>query len=194
MTGRDTPPGTDPDDWFADDRAAPRRSRSSAETVRTGAVEDDWMGDTPATRRADSLFASLPKGWVAIAAGVALVLVLLVGGLALAGVFSSSKAKPAVTTLPSLTTTPPPTTTTAPPASTVPAPSTTLKPGDTGAQVKTLQRALVSLGYSVGTIDGDYGTATKTAVSQFQTASNLTADGVFGTDTRTALVAALNAG
>jgi hypothetical protein len=194
MTGRDTPRGPDPDDWFADDRAPSRRSRSTAETVRTGAVEDDWMGDSPATRRADSLFASLPEGWVAIAGGALLVLVLLIGGLALAGVFSSSKAKPGVTTLPSLTTTAPPSTTTAPAAAAVPAPTTTLKPGDTGAEVKTLQHALVSLGYTVGTIDGDYGTATKTAVSQFQTASNLTADGVFGPATKTALTAALNAG
>jgi peptidoglycan hydrolase-like protein with peptidoglycan-binding domain len=76
----------------------------------------------------------------------------------------------------------------------VPAPATTLKPGDTGAQVKRLQRALVSLGYTVGKVDGDYGTATKTAVSQFQTASNLTADGVFGPATKTSLATKLNAG
>jgi peptidoglycan hydrolase-like protein with peptidoglycan-binding domain len=76
----------------------------------------------------------------------------------------------------------------------VPAPTTTLKPGDTGAQVKRLQRALLKLGYTVGTVDGDYGTATKTAVEQFQTASHLTADGIFGAETRVALIAALKTG
>lgn len=194
MTGRDTPRGPDPDDWFADsERGGSRRERSSAQTVRTSAVEDDWIGDDPGARRESSLLAALPEGWAPLAAGAVLVLVLLVGGLALAGVFSSSKAKPEVTTIPTLPTTAP-TTTAATPAVVVPAPTTTLKPGDTGAEVKVLQRALDHLGYTVGTIDGDYGTATKTAVAQFQTASNLTADGVFGPDTRTALVAALNAG
>ena len=57
--------------------------------------------------------------------------------------------------------------------------------------VKRLQRALLKLGYTVGTVDGDYGTATKTAVEQFQTASNLTADGLFGPATRAALITAL---
>ena len=57
-----------------------------------------------------------------------------------------------------------------------------------------LQRALAQLGYSVGTVDGDYGTATKTALEQFQTASNLTADGLFGPATRTALIKALKSG
>jgi hypothetical protein len=194
MTGRDTPRSPDPDDWFADpDRAASRRERSGARSTRAAAADDDWIDGEPRPRRAESRFgASLPDGWVPLAAGAALVLVLLVGGLALAGVFSSSKPKPAVTTIPTLPTTAP--TTTALPAATVPAPTTTLKPGDTGPQVKRLQRALAHLGYSVGKVDGDYGTATKTAVAQFQTASHLTADGIFGPATRAALVKALAGG
>lgn len=194
MTGRDTPPGPDPDDWFATERGGSRRDRSSAQTVRASAVEDDWIGDDRGARRDSGLLASLPEGWAPLAAGVVVVLVLLIGGLALAGVFSGSKAKPEITTIPTLPTTAPTTTATTTPAVVVPAPTTTLKPGDTGAEVKVLQRALTHLGYSVGTIDGDYGTATKTAVAQFQTASNLTADGIFGPATKTALTTALNAG
>src|SRR5690242_3801931 len=43
---------------------------------------------------------------------------------------------------------------------TVPAPlppTTTLAPGDTGRQVRALQRELTALGYPVGAIDGAYG-------------------------------------
>jgi peptidoglycan hydrolase-like protein with peptidoglycan-binding domain len=119
--------------------------------------------------------------------------IIVVGLLAIAGVFSGGTPTPSETTTqaPTISTTPTTTPTVAP---AVPAPTTTLKPGDTGAQVKKLQRALVELGYAVGTIDGDYGTATKTALAQFQTASHLTADGVFGPATRTALIAALKTG
>jgi peptidoglycan hydrolase-like protein with peptidoglycan-binding domain len=66
-----------------------------------------------------------------------------------------------------------------------------LKPGDQGAQVKLLQRALVRLGYAAGTADGVYGPSTKTAVSRFQTASSLTADGVVGPQTLQAIATAL---
>jgi peptidoglycan hydrolase-like protein with peptidoglycan-binding domain len=48
-------------------------------------------------------------------------------------------------------------------------PRTTLKPGDTGVQVKVLQRALASLGYSAGAVDGQYGPATKQAVAATNT-------------------------
>jgi peptidoglycan hydrolase-like protein with peptidoglycan-binding domain len=66
-------------------------------------------------------------------------------------------------------------------------PATTLKPGDTGPQVKTLQRELQALGYSVGGIDGSYGTQTSKAVMAFQRAHHLTADGIVGPQTLTAL-------
>jgi hypothetical protein len=193
MTGRDTPRSPDPDDWFADpDRAAARRERSGTRSSRA-ADDDDWIDGEPRPRWSESkLGASLPDGWVPLAAGAALVVVLLVGGLALAGVFSGSKPHPAVTTIPTIPTTAP--TTTQAVVTPLPAPATTLKPGDTGAQVRVLQRALAHLGYSVGKVDGDYGTATKTAVAQFQTASKLTADGIFGPATRAALVKALASG
>ena len=190
MADRD-PRSPDPDDWFADPgRAPPRRTRASARAAN----EDDWTAANPRARRPGPAFvASLPDRWVKIAAGVLLFLILLVGWLSLKGVFSSSKAPPAATTTQSSTT---PTTPTTTPVVTpnVAVPTTPLKPGDTGVQVKRLQRALAQLGYTVGTVDGDYGTSTKTAVEQFQTASNLTADGLFGPATRTALIKALRSG
>ena len=67
------------------------------------------------------------------------------------------------------------------------APSTTLKPGDTGQQVKLLQQSLGSLGFSVGTVDGDYGPATQVAVEKFQVAKNLAEDGIVGPATLAAL-------
>jgi murein L,D-transpeptidase YcbB/YkuD len=195
MAGRDTR-SPDPDDWFADpDRAPSRRARSAAAAAaRVAADEDDWVGGARRPRRqAPNFAANLPDRWLPIAAGAVLVLILLVGGLAIAGVFSSSKATPtAITT--QFTSTPTTTPTTTPAVTTVPAPATALTPGDTGAQVKVLQRALAQLGYTVGTVDGDYGTATKTAVAQFQTAQKLTADGVFGPATRAALIKALSRG
>jgi hypothetical protein len=66
-------------------------------------------------------------------------------------------------------------------------PTTTLKPGDSGPQVKALQRELASLGYSVGAIDGYYGKAAGNAVSAFQHAHHLTADGIVGPATLLAL-------
>lgn len=194
MASRDTPRSPDPDDWFADpERAQSRRARPAAAS-RVEADADDWVADTRRPRRqASSFAASLPDRWMPIAAGVVLFVILLVGWLAIAGVFSSSKPTQAATTN-QITSTPTTTPTTTPAVTSVRAPTTTLKPGDTGAQVKVLQRALAQLGYTVGTVDGDYGTTTKTAVAQFQTAARLTSDGIFGPATRTALIKALRSG
>jgi hypothetical protein len=191
MADRD-PRSPDPDDWFADpDRAASRRARPPARrSLRSARSEDDWIDDdSPRPRRPGPDFAaSLPERRLLIAAGAVLVVILIVGWLVLRG--GGSTPAPAPTTTQAATTPITPTTTVATTPA-VPAPTTTLKPGDTGAQVKRLQRALLKLGYTVGTVDGDYGTATKTAVEQFQTASNLTADGLFGPATRAAMITAL---
>jgi murein L,D-transpeptidase YcbB/YkuD len=192
MAGRDTR-SPDPDDWFADGERAPSRRVRLGERPAPSRLEadDDWVGDEPRARRqASSFAASLPDRWVPMAAGAVLVLVLLIALLSLVGVFSSSPPTQAATTnqTPTTPTTTPTTTATVP---SVPAPTTTLKPGDTGAQVKALQRALAQLGYTVGKVDGGYGTATKTAVAQFQTANLLTSDGVLGPATRAALIKAL---
>jgi peptidoglycan hydrolase-like protein with peptidoglycan-binding domain len=66
-----------------------------------------------------------------------------------------------------------------------------LKPGDSGAQVKLLQRALAGLGYSVGVADGVYGPSTEAALTRFQKANGLTADGLLGPKTLAALRQAL---
>ena len=191
MADRD-PRSPDPDDWFADpDRAASRRARPPARrSLRSAPSEDDWIDDDgPRPRRPGPDFAaSLPERRLLIAAGAVLVVILIVGWLLLRG--GGSTPTPALTTTQAATTAITPTTTAATTPA-VPAPTTTLKPGDTGAQVKRLQRALLKLGYTVGTVDGDYGTATKTAVEQFQTASKLTADGLFGPATRAAMITAL---
>jgi hypothetical protein len=191
MADRD-PRSPDPDDWFADpDRAASRRARPPARrSLRPAPHDDDWIDDDgPRTRRLGPDFAaSLPERRLLIAAGAVLVVILIVGWLVLRG--GGSTPTPSATTTQAATTPITPTTTVATTPA-VPAPTTTLKPGDTGAQVKRLQRALLKLGYTVGTVDGDYGTATKTAVEQFQTASNLTADGIFGPTTRAAMITAL---
>ena len=52
-----------------------------------------------------------------------------------------------------------------------------------------LQETLNSLGFSVGTADGNYGAATVAAVTAFQEANDLTADGTAGPAT----IAAINA-
>ncbi|MBQ8082379.1 MAG: peptidoglycan-binding protein [Clostridia bacterium] len=55
--------------------------------------------------------------------------------------------------------------------------------------VKTLQRKLKALGYFTGTVDGDFGTNTTTAVKNFQRQNGMTADGVAGGRTLTVLFA-----
>lgn len=70
----------------------------------------------------------------------------------------------------------------------------TLKKGMTGDDVKELQTALIGLGYSCGNYgaDGDFGSATASAVQAFQKANKLTINGEYGPETHKALVAALN--
>lgn len=65
---------------------------------------------------------------------------------------------------------------------------TTLKFKSKGAQVKTLQRLLNSLGYDCGEVDGIFGQSTRAAVVAFQKAKGLTADGIVGKATWTALL------
>ena len=64
-----------------------------------------------------------------------------------------------------------------------------LKRGCVGADVKELQEALLSLGYTMPRYgaDGDYGDETVNAVTKFQKDRGLTADGVFGASTLKAL-------
>ena len=66
--------------------------------------------------------------------------------------------------------------------------------GSKGDRVKTLQQALITLGYLTGTPDGIFGSKTKKAVKAFQKSKKLTADGVAGKKTLTAIQSALAGG
>jgi peptidoglycan hydrolase-like protein with peptidoglycan-binding domain len=118
--------------------------------------------------------------------------VILIVGLAVGGVFSGSKKPATTTTAQTPTTNQTPSTQPTPPTpAATPAPATTLKPGDQGAQVKLLQRALARLGYTTGPADGDYGPSTQKALTRFQRTSAIAADGVLGPKTLAALKQAL---
>ena len=60
-----------------------------------------------------------------------------------------------------------------------------LKRGMKGADVRTLQAALIAYGFSCGSAgaDGDFGSGTETALKKFQTKYGLGADGVAGKGT-----------
>ena len=174
----------DPDDWFG----GAAREDGAEDSPRSESDGEDWLHDVD-RRVEEPWYEKLDRRLiVAAVVGVAL----LIAVLAAAGVFSSGGHSPA--------TTPPPTTaptttvaqtTPAPAPKPVPAPTTNLKPGDTGPQVKVLQRALASLGYSPGKIDGDYGSSTQAAVEKFQTSAGIKADGIVGPETLKALETAL---
>lgn len=71
--------------------------------------------------------------------------------------------------------------------------ATLLQKGDKGDQVKALQQNLILLGYLTGEADGQFGPATKTAVTAFQAASGLRADGQAGEKTLEAIASAVKA-
>jgi hypothetical protein len=186
------------DDWF-DEPEPPTETQSGANRGVYEETEEVWVlpeedgSGSSGQRTFDIGGRTLTTTQVAI---IALsVLAVFFAILAAFGVFNGSK-----TTVPPVTTPTvhPPTTTQAPPTtptSTIQAPTQTpLKSGDTGAEVKQLQKALAAVGFSPGTPDGDYGPSTMNAVERFQIAKKLGEDGVYGPATRTALEQALNAG
>lgn len=183
VSGTESSPLPDPDDWFAE-------SEWTGSSSPAGAAAGVERGEP--RRRPFSDFTVTVRTLLLIAAVVIVGIVVI--ALAVAGVFSGSShprtTSPPVTspTTPKQTT--PTTTATRTPRSV--APTSTLKPGDNGTQVKRLQRALAVLGYKPGSVDGDYGPSTVEAVKRFQTASKLTADGVVGPATLRALKRALS--
>ena len=198
MNARDRQTPRDPDDWFDEPEPMPPRRPSRAPVPvdpdaqtreQTATPVDDWLAPQPLTRkRRSARTAPIANRRLLIALAIALALLLV--GLALGGVFSSSGKKRA---------NPPPTrqtgpTTTQTPPQTVALPAATLKLGDHGNAVKELQRALSSLGFTVGTIDGVFGASTEHALIAFQTAHHLSPDGVLGPATRTALLNTLRPG
>lgn len=183
------------DDWF-DEPEAPTETQSGANRGAYEDAEEVWMlpedEDAGAHGRREIVVAGRTVTMTQVAIVAASVLALLFAILAAAGVFSGSKAAAPPVSTPTV---PPPattaaTTTVATP--TVQAPTQTLSPGDTGSQVKDLQRALTALGYSPGTPDGNYGPATQIAVEKFQVAKRLAEDGVVGQQTLAALQQALS--
>lgn len=203
MEDRDRSTGTDLDDWFAEPAPSseghgwpePTRGGESPTLGRARPeAADDWLeaGEPTAGRRVRlGGGGTRPSARLALLGALFVVLLLVI--LATAGVFSGGGGEPQVTGTTTVARTQPTTTTTPqqPRTTSVPAPTTTLKPGDQGAQVKVLQRALVSLGYSLGKVDGIYGPGTQDAVKRFQQASGLTADGIAGAKTLSALKSAL---
>ena len=201
MAGRDRKRGRDLDDWFAEpEPSPPRRGRRlertsdgespTLERGRAGST-DDWVASSDTASGRKSRFGvgrPLSDARLAGLAVAALAVVLLIG-LAAAGVFSGGSHQ--LTTAATTARQAAPAPSARPPARPVRAPATTLKPGDSGVQVKVLQRALASLGYSPGSIDGQYGPATQGAVSRLQHASGLTADGILGPQTLRALTRTL---
>ena len=188
----------DPDDWFSEPDVTESVREQPATTSTAEATEvDDWL-DGSATaaprrrRRSGGGMSANARAGIVIGA---VLLVLLLIGLAVGGVFSSGNGKSGKQPLFTISTPKTSTTGTTPTTSAgVAAPTTALKPGDTGPEVRVLQRALAHLGYSPGTIDGQYGPSTTQAVKNFQTAHGLTADGVCGPKTIAALKNALKTG
>jgi Putative peptidoglycan binding domain len=198
MAGRDERRGRDLDDWFDEPkppiarRARPNEPRARADVASAPAGEDDWLDGSDVRPARGPRFAGLSERRRAIATVVALV-VLLALGLALSGVFNSATPRRAATTTVAThaRTTTATSTATQPQLSLTAAPSGSLKPGDQGSEVKALQRALASLGYSPGAVDGNYGPSTQRAVARFQSVSNLTQDGILSPQTLLALRNAL---
>lgn len=178
-------PGTD--DWFTPPEPEVADGWPEEDP---GAPGDDWLSEAGGDPQRPSWIRTIDRRVLVVGASL---LVLLIAGLAAAGVFSGSGAKPPASTLSTTATGPATTagTTTAPRTQQLPAPARTLKPGDTGAQVAVLQRALAGLGFSSGKVDGSYGPATQDAVKKFQSSAKLTADGIVGPATLRALVRAL---
>ncbi|MDE7454814.1 MAG: spore cortex-lytic enzyme [Clostridia bacterium] len=63
----------------------------------------------------------------------------------------------------------------------------TVKMGSRGDIVKTIQTKLKRWGYYTGSVDGIFGSKTKTAVQYFQRSNGLTADGIVGSATAKAM-------
>lgn len=185
--------GRDPgfDDWF-DEPEPPTETQSA---VGRGVHEDadevwvlpeDEQAATPGHHREIVIAGRTLTTTQAAIIGIC-VLAVFFAILAAVGVFSgnSPATQPVAPPPKPLTTTTQATTTQA--ATTPAAPSQTLKPGDTGAQVKLLQQALITLGFLSGKPDGDYGPETQNAVEKFQVSAGLAEDGIVGSNTLNAL-------
>jgi len=181
------------DDWFAEvdevsepaPRAAPTRGRVEQEPP-------------PPRRPLD------PRARLLALAGIAIAVVLIVGGIIFARAIGGSDGEGSpTTTLPTTPTPPPtpiptPTPPPSPPATQPPAgpapelpPDGTYRRGEQGDSVVAIQQALTQLGFEPGEIDGRFGEQTEQAVIAFQTSAELTVDGIVGPETLAAMTRAL---
>lgn len=69
-----------------------------------------------------------------------------------------------------------------------------VKMGSSGSSVKEIQRKLNEKGYSVGAVDGIFGSKTQSAVKKFQQANGLKVDGIVGNETAKKLGISLSGG
>lgn len=185
------------DDWF-DEPEQPTETQSGANRGVYEDVEEVWVlpedEDSRSSGQREIIIAGRAFTTTQVAIIVLSILAIFFAILAAAGVFDSGKAAAPPVTPPTHPVTTQQTTTQTNTTPAGQAPSTTLKPGDTGQQVKLLQQSLASLGFSVGTVDGDYGPATQVAVEKFQVAKNLAEDGIVGPATLAALQKAVSGG
>ena len=196
MEGREeSDPGYD--DWFDEPEPLTETQSGANRGVYQDAPEVWSFPEDEAPRRGGHGGEIVIGNWTLTTTQAAIVAVSIVAVvlalLAATGAFSSGRAAvPPVTTpsVPSSATNTRPATTPTPP--TAQAPQQTLKPGDTGPQVKLLQKALAALGLSPGKADGDYGPATQTEVEKFQLSKGLAEDGIVGPQTLAALQKALS--
>jgi len=197
MVGRDESNGTnvDPDDWFSDtDSPSAKEPRELSGADHAAAREPTWLEDVvePEKPMPDSPFAR--RRFLALAVAVLVLVVGVVVALVAFGGGGSSTPTVATSTTGATTTTATVPATPAPSTPAVILPAGVLKPGATGAEVKTLQRALARAGHSPGPVDGDYGPKTEQAVSAFQRSAGITVDGIYGPQTKKALQRNLNSG
>jgi len=187
----EAPRGPGYDDWF-DEPEAPTETQAGANRDVYEDVEEVWVLPEEEEARSgqrEIVIAGRHLTMTQVAIIALSVLAIFFAILAAFGVFSGAKttAPPVTPPVKHVTVTVQNTTPTNTNPTTEFPTGTTLQFGDTGTQVKTLQQALISLGFLSGTADGDYGQATQLAVQKFQAAKGLTQDGVAGPATLQAL-------
>jgi putative peptidoglycan binding protein len=186
------------DDWF-DEPEPPTETQTGANRGVYEDAEEVWVLPGDEGARAGGPREIVLGGRTLTITQVAIVgvsvLAVFFGILAAFGVFNGGKvATPPVTPPAKKITVTAPASTLPTTTPTIEAPAQTLKPGDTGSQVKALQRALAALGFSPGKPDGDYGPTTKIAVERFQVAKGLGEDGIVGPATLNSLQKAISSG
>jgi hypothetical protein len=185
--------GSDPgyDDWF-DEPEPPTETQSAVGRGVSEDADEVWVlpedeDAPPSPHQREIVVAGRTLTTTQVAIIAICVLAVFFAILAAFGVFNGGKPAPQPVTPPPKHLTVPSTPTTTQASTTPQGPEQTLKPGDTGSQVKLLQQALATLGFSPGKPDGVYGPSTQNAVERFQVSQNLPEDGIVGPQTLAAI-------